>query len=278
VANRHHIRIAGITIGMVALCASTKGQLIIPFNNLVMQFAPNPPSPGLPEFLWTGPGGNLVTGPGAVGNGDGDLGIAAQTPGGLEVDTPFVIPGIPNSTIDVSGTHFYDVTLSLSSGYSPGDLQDKGAVILVALNEVDQPMTNGSFQMWTTPAADIPGQLPVLLLNGTMTNNSIAFVLGGTSADYQSQQVTLTGGAIDSAANAAWGGVYACSWEIGLTTTSPIGVADLGPIIPGGVDYAAVDAFSATSEVPEPTPMSVLTAAAIGLSVHSRRRLCTRLR
>jgi hypothetical protein len=240
----------------------------------LLQFEPTPVSPSLPEFSWTGPGGNFVTGTGTVGNGDGDLAVNAQTPGGIEVDTPLVVAGVPNSTIDGNGTHFFDVTMDLSSATNPADLKDTGALILVAQGQAVQGLSGGSFQMWTTPATDVVGQAPVLLLSGTLTNNSISVGLGGTSAGYQTAQVTYTGGAILNALLAAGGSPAGGSASISLVSLDgPIGVVDQGPLVPGVLDNAAVLPFDANSNgvfdtpaVPEPASMGILLAAgALGL-------------
>jgi hypothetical protein len=240
----------------------------------LLEFNPNPISGSLPEFSWTGPGGQFVTGPGVVGNGDGDVAVPSQTPGGLEVDTPLVVPGVPNSIIDANGTSFYDVTMTLSSSTNPGDLKDTGAVILVAQNEAVQGLSNGSFQIFTTPATDVPGQLPVLLLSGTLTNNAIAVGLGGTSAGYQTAQITYTGGAILTALLAAGGTPTGGSASISLVSLDgPIGVTDTGVVIPTVLDSAAIRPFDAdsngvfdTPSVPEPASMGLLlSVGALGL-------------
>jgi len=249
----------------------------------LLQLQPIPVSPALPEYSWTGPGGNFVTGPGVVGNGDGDLAVGLQTPPGLELDTPLNVPGVPNSVfVPGSGTTFYDCTMTMSSvtsdGHPTGDLADTGAFILVPTNEATQNLSSGAFSIYTTPATDVPGQLPVLLLSGTLQSNTISVPLGGTSAGFQSTTVTYTGGAILTALLAA-GGTNTGSASISLISLDGnIGVVNTGVIVGGLVDSAIIAPFDANASgvfdtpalTPEPASLSVIALA--GLLGMRRRR------
>lgn len=278
---RHLIRIASIAIAVVSLCAAAEGQMPVgDFESAFLQFEPNPPSPTLPEFIWTGPGGNFQTGPGCIGNGDGDLPLSAQTPGGLEVDTPIPLPNIPNSTIDATGTHFFDITLQLSSNAISTDLQDQGGGIEVPITfspYAIQPLSNAKFDLYTTPANDSPAQQalgPILLLAGTLTNNSIGISssAGNTSATFSSGSVTLIGGTLLDALN---GGLpIPENWSIALNPTSLVTINADMKILPG-ISAATISRFSAdaTSLLPEPDSTALSSIAAIACLARPRQRL-----
>jgi hypothetical protein len=268
-------RISKVVVAMSAMLltgAAAHGALQL------LQFEPTPVSPNLPEFSWTGPAGNFVTGPGAAGNGDGDLAVNAQTPGGLEVDTPLVIPGLPNSTIDAAGTHFFDVTMHLSSDTVAADLADYGAGI-VTPTSAQVPLTNATFSIYTTPAADSPAQLaagPVLLLSGTLSGSSLTVPTGSTSAGFQTSTVMYTGGALLTALNG--GTPVGGSASISLVSLDGnIGIVIGNPIVAGVVYYGSIAPFDAnatgvfdTPNVPEPASMGIILAAG-GLGLRRRR-------
>jgi hypothetical protein len=249
----------------------------------LLQLQPIPVSPAAPEFSWTGANGNFVTGPGAVGNGDGDLAVGLQTSPGLELDTPLNVPGVPNSVfVAGSGTTFYDCTMTMSSinsnGQPTADLSDKGAFILIPTQEATQNLSSGAFSIFSTPATDVPGQLPVLLLSGVLTDNTFSVPLGGTSAGFESESITYTGGAILTALLAA-GGTNTGSASISLISLDgSIGVNDTGPLVGGLVDSATIAAFDGNASgvfdtpnpVPEPASLSVIAMA--GLMGLRRRR------
>src|SRR5688500_737676 len=77
----------------------------------LIDYKPLPVSPTTPEFTFGGAGPSFSATVGATGNGDGTLPVPAQTPGGLDVETPFLIPGIPGSQLNAASTEFYDSTL-----------------------------------------------------------------------------------------------------------------------------------------------------------------------
>src|SRR5262249_43940673 len=84
-----------------AICASASAGTIVDFK-------PLPISPSNPEFQFSRAlGGGIPvfrSAFGAFGNADGTLPIANQTPGGLLVETPFIIPGIPGSQLGATST------------------------------------------------------------------------------------------------------------------------------------------------------------------------------
>src|SRR5437868_6590739 len=102
----------GYLSGVALLAASS-----IASASTLVNYKPTPVSPTTPEFLFQGGAvPSLQTGPGSIGNGDGQLPEANQTAPGLESDTPFIIPGVPGSIVDpVAGTtNFYDTSLLLT--------------------------------------------------------------------------------------------------------------------------------------------------------------------
>src|SRR4051794_2273262 len=80
----------------------------------IVDWKPGPTTPAMPEFTWTG--SQLQDSIGAHSSGDGTLPPNQQVGGGLNMETPFVIPGVPGSSIDaVAGTTtFFDSTLHLT--------------------------------------------------------------------------------------------------------------------------------------------------------------------
>jgi hypothetical protein len=239
----------------------------------IVQFEPGPVSPNIPEFSWTGPGGNFVTGAGVVGNGDGNLPEAAQTPGGLELDSPLPVPGIPNSTIDVNNdTHFFDVTMTLSSDTVAADLHDTGGGVLAGSNAI-QPLSSGTFTFVTTPS--VVGQAPVVLLTGTLSQNALTVPEGSTSSGFQTATVTYTGGAILNALNG--GTPITGSASISLVSLDGPIVINQGAAIFGNIFEATINPFDANADgvfdvpnIPEPASVGILAAAGM-LSMRRRR-------
>src|SRR4051794_3258693 len=84
------------------------------FAATLVDFKPLPVSQLSPEFVFSGPPAapQFQGGPGAQGNGDGNLPVLAQTPGGLESSTPFIgFPAVPGISPNLSSTDFHDSTL-----------------------------------------------------------------------------------------------------------------------------------------------------------------------
>lgn len=263
---KHAAKMLVAVTSVMALGVSAQGALQL------LQFQPTPVSPGSAEFNWSGPGGNYTTGPGSQGNGDGNLPIAGQTPGGLQVDTPLTVTGLgatAGATADAAGTHFYDVSLNFSSSSNTSDLKDSGAYVITSplVNSAIQPITNGSFIMTATDGE--------VLLTGTLNNDTISIPLSSTSSGLQSGNVTYTGGAIYQAmVTAGW----ATSGSAAFSMTSldgPIGVsydpatAAVTASNPLGIAPATVSAFGADgtgvfdANVPEPASMSLIVLAGL---------------
>ena len=240
----------------------------------LLQFEPTPLSPGVPEFSWTGPGGQYTEGAGAIGNGDGNLPIASQTPGGLEVDVTNAIASIPapagsGEVVDANGTHFYDVTMTVQG------LTDTGAYVFLnpTLNEAIQTLASGTFTMTATNG--------LLLLTGTFVNNSITIPLSSTSSGYQSGAVNYTGGLILTAAlSSSLGGAGGAA--ISMTAAAPIGITynaalATGPLLATSATVSAFNTdatgvFSTTTVVSAPEPASIGIASLAAASLMARRK------
>src|SRR3954469_22717577 len=128
------------TVGLCLLMATNAARA-----ESVLNFKPSPISAGVPEFIYTGgASGQLVAGPGSLGNGDGALPLSSQTAGGLFVSTPFVIPdAIAGKEISGSSTNFYDVTMTLSGFNASAPAFDFGGMYW-------QPLSNGTFNITAT--------------------------------------------------------------------------------------------------------------------------------
>lgn len=155
----------------------------------LVNFVPSPLSGGESEFVYTGgTNGQLTAGPGATGNGDGDLPLAQQTPGGLQIGVPFLVvdPAIQGKQLNaVAGTTtFHDVSLILS-----GFAADMNAID--AAGQTFQHLGAGAFELRSTNG--------VLLLSGTATGATINALLAqprNTAGAFTTNNVTYTGGAI----------------------------------------------------------------------------------
>jgi len=101
-------------IAAMAGAVASFGLATSSFASLLVDFKPLPVTANVPELEWTGT--NLAAGAGAVGNADGGLAPQLQSPPGLQIETPFTIPGlIPGKVANITGsTTFYDVTLELT--------------------------------------------------------------------------------------------------------------------------------------------------------------------
>jgi hypothetical protein len=231
----------------------------------LLQFAPTPLSPSIPEFSWTGPGGNFVDAAGSHGNGDGAL--AAQTAPGLEVDTPLTVlsPAGSGGVVNPdNSTTFSDVTLVLSSSTNSLTYKDAGAEVSTVLNEAFQSLSDGSFIMTATDGTTV-------LLTGSISENSISIPLSSSSSGFEGGVVTYTGGLIFNAMQAAGFGTSGDT-SISMTTVdgSDIGV-NFNPAEASGIlgeAPATVSPFDANATgvfdvTPEPASLGLVVMAAI---------------
>src|SRR4051812_35585563 len=152
----------------------------------VLNFQPSPVSGGTPEFIYTGGAtGQLLAGPGSVGNGDGALPLASQTAGGLFVSTPFVIPDAiaGKEIVGGSSTNFYDVTMGLSGFTAAAPSFMLGGLIR-------QPLSNGTFSLRATDGT--------LLLTASATDAIISRSPTNEQGSIISATISYTGGLLNS--------------------------------------------------------------------------------
>lgn len=241
----------------------------------LLQFQPIPVSPPIPEFSWTGPGGNFIDAAGAHGNGDGTLPVANQTAPGLEIDTPLTINAAASTGIQHNAdgsTTFYDASMTLSDSptlATPNNATflDTGAV--VAGGNAYQTMSDGTFTITATDGTTI-------LLQGTISQNTLTVPLGGSSSGFEGGVVTYTGGLLFNAlTNGGFGLTGDTSISMTTVTGQPIGVTyDPNVLASAGIAPATISAFDANATgvfdvVPEPASLGLVALVAV---IGGRRR------
>lgn len=229
----------------------------------LVDYKPLPVSPTMPEFIFSG-GANpsLQSGPGVVGNADGTLPIASQTAGGLDIETPFLIPGIPGSLLHpTSGTtEFYDVTLVLGGLVANASAVASGPVLI-------QQLGNGTFTLFSTDPDGIGPLTPTLLLSGNITNNSFIVGSGDSAGEFNSMGVTYTAGVIYNALIASGAPASGNSMSISLLDVSPtLSVDGDGKL----ADFTA-NGTGQFSYVPEPASVALLGVAGAMAGLRRRR-------
>lgn len=213
----------------------------------VLNFEPTPVSAGSPEFLYTGgASGQLMAGPGSLGNGDGALPVASQTAGGLLVSTPFVIPdAIAGKEFSGGGTNFYDVTLSLSGFVA-------GAPSFLFGGLINQPLSNGTFQLKATDGT--------LLLSASATDAFIQRSPFNEQGSILSATISYTGGVIGSYVQPT-----PASISFSLIATPATASTTNGYLNQFSAD--ATGAFSGTRAVAVPTPAAVWAGIVLMLAL-----------
>lgn len=250
---------------LAAVCGAVAafGLTASSFGGLLVDFKPLPVTANVPELEWTGT--NLQAGAGSVGNGDGALPANLQSPPGLQIETPFTIPGaIPGKVVGGTGaTTFYDVTLELTG------LNASGAAISFGGLAV-QGFGAGTFKLIATDNVTV-------LLAGNISSGSIAGLTPGTSGAVLSNTITYTGGAIfnEFVANHS-GGANGGSLSFSMLDIVPA----LGgtTVVPPNT-FATLNPFGANAtglfsgvEVPEPATFSLALLGAVGLGMRRRTR------
>jgi hypothetical protein len=184
--------------------------------------------------------------------------VPAQTAGGLDAETPFIIPAVPGSLIHpVPGTtEFYDSTLSFTGLAA-------NAPAIVAGTTFIQSLGAGTFDLVSTA-----GGGSLLLLRGNIGAASFIVGTGDAGAVFNSFSINYTAGLIYNALVAGGGNPNGNSMSLSMTDVSPNfsigGGGFLNPFTANGTGLFNYN-------VPEPTSLALLTFAAVGLLIGRRR-------
>jgi hypothetical protein len=228
---------------------------------LLVDFKPDPVSPSMYEIGWAG--SQLVQRPGSVGNADGTLSPVNQTPGGLNIQTPQYIVGVPGSTINSTdnSTTFYDVTLQLTGLVASGaPIQ---TTIMPGMVWVSQPVGLGTFTLLSTDPDGAGPLLPTVLLTGTITDAVVGGLLGSYGGNIASKHVTFMGGVINGGSAPA-----ELSWSL----------MDIGgglKVVSSGVFGTTLQSFDANMVgilTPEPATMCLMGLGLSAIAINARRR------
>jgi hypothetical protein len=242
-----------------AICASTSASTLVDFK-------PLPVSPTFPEFVFSrtlGGGVPVFRGAiGATGNADGVLPVPAQTPGGLDAEVPFLIPGVPGSQINAASTEFRDSTLQFTAG-----LQANAPAIFAGGTFIQQ-LSPGSFILNSTDPDGGGVLLPQLLLSGNITTATFIVGTGNAGAAFNASGVNYTGGIILPFLVANGFALNNNSMSISMTDIAPpLGIAGDGFL--GDFVANATGLFS-VNRIPEPNSLA-LSALAAGALLYRRR-------
>jgi hypothetical protein len=238
------------------------------FGALLVDFKPDPISPSLNEVGWDGT--NLLQGPGSVGNADGTKPSGEQTPGGLFIQTPFMIVGVPGSALNDAdkSTSFFDVTLELG-GLGASNPANRNQII-PGLVIVSQPIGEGRFALYSTDP-DGPNEplLPTLLLAGAIRDMVVVGIENQPTGSVQSTTVTYDDGLIYDKLVEYHGDEHgSLSWSL-LDITPGLFAAEGENLRAFAANMTGL--FS-TPAIPEPTTLSILGLSALLLVQRCRSR------
>jgi len=209
----------------------------------------------------------LQTAAGAIGNGDGNLPVQQQTPGGLQADTIVNAPA-PfsfNSSVFTGGTGYYDTTLTFTG------LNPIGAAVPTPIGpfiEDSQLLGDGTFTLTSTAVAG--GPAPVVILQGTIVGATLLTGVqgGNAAATFNADGVTYTGGVVAAALSPSLFSLSGNDLSISMTAVEP----------PLGINPTTGQLASFTADatglfdintVPEPT---TLTLGLLGVGALAMRR------
>jgi hypothetical protein len=240
-------------------------------GSILLNWTPVPDAlGGPPEINYTG--ANLQTGPGAIGNGDGNLPLGNpapppyQTPGGIQVDSVLNAPiaySFPDSGF-TGGTGYYDVSLTFT-GLAPvgaaGQIGGPGGIDVQGLGP-------GTFTLTATPVAPDIG---TILLTGTIANADITGAdTGKAGAVFDAHGITYTGGVIFAAFPAnfsATGNDMSISM---VNVTPPFGIS--GQTLQLNPFTADANGQFDVNVVPEPTTLALGLVGVGALAMRRARR------
>ena len=260
----------------VAVTAATVLVLTLTFiassahGALIVDFMPEPASPGEAEFIWDG--SSLTSGSGAFGTGfgpgagDGESDPEDQDIPGLQIVTPFVINGLPGGVVNAAAgsTTFYDVTLELTESLDAVGAPDSLFAVYVV-----QELTGGQFRILSTdPVAGGVEDDYEVLLAGTIQTAAIAGILNSDTGAVLSATIDYTGGAIYDAALAHLGAndlTGSFSWSL-LDIDAPLSITG------GTLDDFEANGTGQFSGVPEPATLVLLLSGAFAVAARRRRR------
>lgn len=257
--------------------------------NTLVSLVPTPTSAAFPAFTFSGT--SFAAGSGSVGNGDGNLPVMSQTPGGLQLQTPFYIfPLTFGQQVDADGSTYYDTTLVLSNLSAAGSASQ---FTQFGVPFDAQALTNGTFAIYGS--LNQPGGVAAngtsgaqLLLAGSLSNNEIYGPDGTTSAAVFSTQVTYNsgpaGGLIGEALSSDGGSLTDdASFNLSLTNLSSFGIngmtGELNPFTAGGtVLFNANFAPPPPPPVPEPSSVALMGLGILALAIVALRRRLPKFR
>lgn len=232
--------------------AAVLGTTVMAKAAQLVTFTPFPTSSTLPEFALTPT--QFVSSIGTLSGNSSDP-FNPVNVGGLLIQTPLTIPGViagKQINISTGSTQFYDTSLVLSTSVTANA---QSFVVPGFGTEDVQPTSSGSFAFY---ASSSPATAGTLLLSGTFTTGAIGGADGGSTASFQSNDVTYTGGAIFAELPP---GVTTGNLSISMTDLSvPVSLAGT----PGSLQMVPFTANAtglySTPVIPEPA-----SAAAFGL-------------